>query len=584
MNATYQQEVIQRQQEIIRALRNELDWERRLFSNTSLKPPDKLILWKTTPPEVKRGQVIEQAEERKLYITGLADEVGISSDTFGSRLQRIAETTQAFTHRREREPAQDGTPVWRVYVAPTPQLSSPETIELPKTGQGHGGKRVKRCINPECESTNLVEKRLVICADCGTVQSESIHIVNSPDDTTLQDDGSLNEEQEQETTRPQDDGSLEDPKISCEPGRNLPAIDEPITTPPSLEVLPGVILPAGNPLNGFSLEDWLRRRMGQGQTIYSTGKVETGDKYLSHPVGHVLNIQAYLAGQLAHIYGSPLRLSDGRTWVLCFDFDDKQPELDAHHLDYLVALAGAGAAPVYWRRRPGRGHLEIYFDRPVDPRSAYAWVIGVCPELASAAECYPYSGKHNGRVSWPLYQRIGNAVTECPAEVMWLGDQAAIESTGIQSDRIRLTWLLSQAVTPAALIPPLPPDEPTHEATAPRGGLLEKAMLRCTAGSFDADVAKEVIKVWNDSHTWEQIADVRNGRFLASWRNERTPSVVIDSDGCYACDYGNHGQWPKKVDKFEAYCLINGLDKKRELRRLIDEYRLVSPANSGGAE
>lgn len=574
VSTAYQSEVIQRQQEIIRALQNELDWERRLFSNPTLKPPDKLIIWKTTPAEVKRGQAVEQAKEQKLYITGLAKDVGISSDTFSSRLQRIAETTQALTHRREREPAQDGTPVWRVYVAPTPVLTAPEKIDLPQVEEGHGGKRIKgrrKC--KACGSYHLVETRQVVCADCGVAQDEkTIHLVNPPEDEA----------------RPQDDTSLEDEeqKNFCEPDRNLPDIDGPITPPilaqdslPAVEVEQStkfVDLPDRKMTPGDFPLDWLQMRIGDvpHKLIKATGQLEASKKYISLSEGYTPDLAAYLRGELEHIYGSNLRNTDGTTQVLSFDIDTTERALRKY--DYLRLLSNAGAAPIYWSRRPGRAHLELYFDAPVDAQAAYEWAISVCPLLAEFEECYPVQGnedKRKQRLSWPLWYRVDNQVMECAAVAMRPGADKPIHCAGIKSDPEGLRAIVAQAVIPAALIPEPIVTQASDETPTPAGWLLEKCAPRCTAGFFDIDVAKAAIRAWNEAHSWQEIVDVHNGRFLASWRGERTPSVVIDADGYYACDYGNHGQWPKKVDRFEAWCLVNGLDRRAEKERLCIAYR-----------
>ncbi len=589
MNAVDMQGVIEKQQTIICALQHELAWNDRLFSNPTLKPPDKLIIWKTTPREVKRGQAVEQAEEKKLYITKLADEVGMSPDTFGSRLQRIAETSGAMAYRREREPAQDGTPVLRVYVAPTPALATPEQIVLPpagKTGAGHGGKRVKACTS--CGSHNLVETRQVVCADCSTVQEEKrFYPVNAHEDTIPQDDASLTQEQKNAT--PQDDASLNQDFVVPA----TPQLDEvllPVTTNILPQVSPSsvaIVEPEsenerdGKMTDGNSvLETWLARRIGNvpHQFIFATGKMTAADKYFSLPKGYTPDISAYLRGELGHIYGSIPLNTNGTTQLLSFDCDTTERALRKN--DILRMLANAGASPICWQRRPGRWHLEIYFDTPINAQAAYQWAIQACPLLAEFEECYPVKGiedKRNQRLSWPLWYRDGDQVIECQASALFPSMDSPIYSAGVQSDLERLVVLVAQAVTPASLIPVLPiVAQELHKRNAPVVVLLEKPSLRTPVGMSDSDVAKAVIKAWNNEHTWEEISDVQSGRFLASWRGERTPSVVIDQDGEHACDYGNHGNWPKKVDKFEAWCLIEKRNKKAELAKLCAEYRAIA--------
>src|SRR5204862_6783666 len=92
------------------------------------------------------------------------------------------------------------------------------------------------------------------------------------------------------------------------------------------------------------------------------------------------------------------------------------PEQNARAQDYLLDLARSGTAPVYWTRHANgreRGHLELYFDRPVNPEAARQWAISVCPDLTDVEECFPCDGKTNKQksaLSWPLHQSIGGEV------------------------------------------------------------------------------------------------------------------------------------------------------------------------------
>lgn len=322
----------------------------------------------------------------------------------------------------------------------------------------------------------------------------------------------------------------------------------------------------------------LRERVGNvpHKLIKATGKMTAADKYISLPDSYVPDIGAYINGDPDHIYGSNLRNTDGTTYVLEFDYDTVDQAL--LKFDCLRMLANAGASPICWSRRPGRGHLSIRFGEPVDAQAAYAWAIKVCPLLASFKECYPVKGiedKRNQRISWPFWYRDGDEVYECAADAHFPGMDLPVHSTGIKSDRERLVVMISQAVTPASIVSSLPePEQQLALHDAPAAGLLSLLDTAPTRpGNYTGDIAKAAIAQFNASTSWQDIADVKNGRFLASWRGERTASVVIDRDGEYACDHGNHGAWPKKVDRFEAYCLINKLDKRAELRRLCDVYR-----------
>jgi hypothetical protein len=141
---------------------------------------------------------------------------------------------------------------------------------------------------------------------------------------------------------------------------------------------------------------------------------------------------------LKHIYGSRPALPDGTTYLLGFDIED--PALDKNHKYMIFRLALAGIASVYWKRRPGRGHLEIYTDRPVDRKAFYAHLIRVCSDLAAVPEVFPIDNNLNDRsdygYSWPLYYRIDNRVIESPAEFLFPDRPGElVSSSGYQSDR-----------------------------------------------------------------------------------------------------------------------------------------------------
>lgn len=569
--------IIETQKKIIQSHLHKDAWEKALFSNPTLNPTDKLITWATTPEPIKMGLPFdyEQVEKQKIYIAGRAKEIGISADTFGTRFERCATQGKTFQYERRREPAEDGTPVLRVLVAPNPLLATPQEITIPKKGEGHGGKRTKKCTS--CGSDNLIEKRQIICADCGVPQSETIHLVNLPENAIPQDDVWQNDELT-------DQGNQEEMN---EPSGNLTNRDYPVTplevsehSSPELEKEPIGKMTTGD----FSLETWLANRIGEGQIIVATGDMD-GVKYISKPKDYQPDLEKYLQGKRDYIYGSALLRNDGTTWQIEFDFDDKQPELDANHRAIQTDLANAGIASICSKRRPGRSHLAVVFSEPVDPRAAYAWVCDVCPQLATCEECYPIGEKRNNRISWPFYQRIGAKVTACPLVVMLSSAPGeAIESPGIVRDRAGVQYLLAQAVTPAALIPKLAQvEEVTQELHTPGEVLLDTSSpSRSVRLVSDDGIGKAVIADFNQDHSWEDIVsgEIRHNRFCATWRGEDKPSVVIDANGEYACDYGRVGNHPKKLDRFEAWCLINGKDKRNELKRLIAEYRELALQNS----
>ncbi len=577
-------EVIETQQKVIQRFYRLLPVE-----NKKLAPGEKLA-WAAALPLIDKEKPNEQGLVR-LPIDKVAEQIGMSESSASRYLMNICERFEA-THEVEPYTTKKGQKCNLTYIDPTDLLwtAYPDELPLPEEKERVINGNGKYC--PSCRTNNLQvttrrtkHQEIHKCDCCGYTKVTEELDDNEPlppmeywppkigeAEKGLQAGEPFEFEEKALTSAP-----AYDPVTATEDAQVAPAVEvEKLTFNVSL---PAGKMTPGYPLNGFSLEDWLQKRIGHGQIIVSTGQLAQAAKYISKPKDYIPNIAAYLHGDLAHIYGSRPSRDDGTTWLLGFDCDT--PELDGQHLAWMQLLATAGIPSVYWKRRPGRGHLEVYVDCAVDGKAFYAHLTQICPGLLEVPEVFPIGSDQNtGGVdradfgySWPCFYRIGNAAHECEAEVIFPGDQVAMKSTGIQSDRTRLTWLISQATAPASCIPEIIVTQATDEAPAARGLLLDKPLECRTACSQSTDVAKLAIRAWNDAHTWEEIAEVRNGRFLASWRKEKTPSVVIDPDGYYACDHGNHGSFPKKLDRFEAWCLINGLDRRTEKERLCVAYR-----------
>ena len=353
------------------------------------------------------------------------------------------------------------------------------------------------------------------------------------------------------------------------------------------------------------IEEWLGKRRGTSGYLYSTGSLEHSKKYkwklALDECGACIpdekggwkhdenpNIAAFIAGSSDHIYGTKL-IKDGKTSVLCFEID--QAEQNAQAENYLLDLSRAGAAAVYWQRYAQdrkRGHLELYFDRPVNPEVARQWALEICPELEEIPECYPCKAiedKRNNALSWPMYQRIGGTVYPCKAKFMLPAPHAGGLQEVDPTDKEALAQLVTDAVTPAALI------EEFTVVLDEREKLQSREQERENAGrlvighkprvitnvSYDHDLAKQVIADVCAQYSWDDLADMaggmKSGFFKAVWRGEKTASVKPDKDGQYACDYGNHGSFPKKLDKYEAYCLIQGIDKRTDLAERCAQLR-----------
>lgn len=337
------------------------------------------------------------------------------------------------------------------------------------------------------------------------------------------------------------------------------------------------------------IKDWLNIRRGSNHIITATGKIEDPrGKYIYQKEEYQPDLDKYIAGDTAHIYGSRLLNPEtGLTQVLCFEID--KPEHDAQAQNYLIDLARAGAAPVYWMRYVNdrnRGHLELYFDQPVDPDVARKWAIEVCPDLEEIPEVFPCQAPQDKRkqaLSWPLWMRIDsvvgmdNAVFTCEGAAMLPaphdGNLRVVEST----DKEGLSELITLAVTPAALVEEFATVLSEQERASADGVFIGISPKPYTQVQSDRDLKSQVIAEQCARYSWDDIAAMCGGYdkgfFKAVWRGERTASVRPDKNSVYACDYGNHGMFPKKMDTYGAYCLIHDIDQKADIAERCAELR-----------
>ena len=541
----------------------------RRLSNKKLAPGEKWAILAAIP-RLEQEKPNDEGLVR-LPIGDIAEEIGMSDTTASRYFINMCKRYDA-THVEQEYTTKKGQKCILIYVDPTDDLwTRVETIELDD--------EKLRTINgnecPRCHSTGTyrTKKRPLTYQEIGHCDACNLHTVSN----ILKANDPL------------------DPMCTLPPKKGLQA-EEPFgekdiqPEEPFLEAQKNDALTSINnhtsigeyPLNGFSLESWLEQRIGHGRIIKSTGNLEKAKKYFTEDEGYEPDIEAYLRGDLRHIYGSRPALPDGTTYVLGFDCDT--PELDGQHSEWMKQLAAGGLSSVYWKRRPGRGHFEIYIGVPVDRRAAYAYVLKLCPGLAAVPEVFPIGKDQNTGgsdradygYSWPLYYRIGNVVTECEAEILTPLDLMPMKSTGIQSDRARLTWLLSQAITDAALIPALPQNEVAQEPARPGGALLDKTPGVLPTRNYPNDVAKIAIAERKAALTWEEVAAPVGGlhgdRFYSPLHKEDTPSVVIRGE--YASDYGRTPSGKvETLDKFDWYCLVRGIDRKEEKNRIIQAYR-----------
>jgi len=158
------------------------------------------------------------------------------------------------------------------------------------------------------------------------------------------------------------------------------------------------------------------------------------------------------------------------------------------------------------------------------------------------------------------------------------GELQVVDPTDLES----LAALVTVAVTPAALVEEYAivlsereKLQPPEQDEKPRGGgVIGIKPSPITQVGSDRDLAKQVIADFNRINRIEDMVEVnKRGKFLATWRAEKTPSVHLDRSGDFATDYGITNGSSKYLDAYEVYCLLNGIDKKADLAERCAELR-----------
>ncbi len=514
---THDQEIIESQKRIINSLQNEVRWYEGLLSNPVLDEVDMRLLAKNVPKEVKMGLVVE-APERKVFLPMLGEEAHTSAKTASRHLRMLAKETGVFFYRTEKD---EKTGNDRVLLAPLPPSRTPDALDRARAQRGGStwkdGKRIKRC--KDCGSANLVEVSQIVCGDCGASQGEKTYKPMNDPCCQYDSEPQADDDSREEATTPDshiDTEFLEDEAPDSQYDRetsndeisNCPPITNPIThtqndVANSNSGTHSHIDSGGQNDWTATLTTWLSKRIGEHiegekRIVAATGNLEYNKKYFYKDEDYTPDIARYLAGDREHIYGSRVYRVDGSTWLLCYDFDDKQPQHHRNHVEYMTRLEDAEIASLYFPRRKDRGHLR--FTSP-----AWSMPLLLTSGLSASyqnwrrSECFPVIGKQ--AVSWPLYQRIGNQVTECSVEAMSPARLDKIYACkGVQSDPERLAQIVSRCVTKASLVPPLPVKEcPTQEAQGVR--LLEKKPAYVFS-HYEVDL----IDGFNRSHSWDEVA------------------------------------------------------------------------------
>jgi ribosomal protein L37E len=186
--------IAESQKRTINALQNENHWLQDVIFNPSFNEVDMRLLVNNTPREIRMGLTSADAiPEKKIFFPAQAEKAHCSPKIASQHLRILAQKTGAFAYHIERDEETGNT---ISFLQPLPPAETPATLHIDRKAHGgsawENGKRVKRC--RDCGSANLVEVKQIICADCGSPQSEQTrkpvnatpdsHLDTDPDEAT----------------------------------------------------------------------------------------------------------------------------------------------------------------------------------------------------------------------------------------------------------------------------------------------------------------------------------------------------------------------------------------------------------------
>jgi hypothetical protein len=528
--------IIKTQQSII----HDLQWHDEIISNTDLP-----IAARFAARAIRKfTQTREPCDDGyyKGYLPEMERLSGVSASTISRGIQTLSDATEAVDKytdeiRDERGRLEKNVLYFRTHESFN---MAAEIIPIKEVAK-HGGNRRLPC--PECGCVHRRRKVLEECAACSHKFYENERIIHGDEESLQDETGESSEEQTDDLV------SLQLAMLTSN------------NTHPTIQYSK---VPS---LNTFLLE-----RIGntEQKLIKSTGKSADAAKYISLDLEHEVDIAKYLAGDIEHMYGSALADKNGMTYQLDFDIDTLE-EYSARE-QYQKELASAGISSLLFHRgyadKHYKAHLIVRFNEKVNAEAAKAYCLAASPKLALIEECYPTGGKHNGRISWPLWQRRGNTVTACPVDIA-LADNPVLKHAGIKAP-MSLPYLLERAINDAALMPALEVEETPQS----QGGVLLDIPLPTHKASLTYDDGlRAVILAEAYKMSWEEVVngEIKNNRFYSPTHEEKNPSVVINKDGRTATDYGKTQSGKAECkDKFDWYFLIRGKNPKTEMGRLID--------------
>ena len=467
------------------------------------------------------------------------------------------------------------------FVTPTKQFHDLKSF-VPNTFRQHGGATYK-C--PHCQSVHVRFVRIVsvrkeyTCMDCGAVDN-----VDAGEYRTDMNPVKL---KMKKISSQKVDPQLEEPKQKCTMKSDT-QLEKPIekhlqkwkSSTNSDPQLAGNInhtrgVPADAPTGRCEVSkeafDCVARVLTSDSCINM--KSSGDEKYinLKHPA-FPKNLAGHFAG--TEMLGTTIADDPKHTSMFIADADT------AEHWDILKETARVAAAygykPLLEPSPVGdRGHLVLIFDDFVDGRAVHQSLVKLNPDFANIKEVWPRN-KNRVRLPGGFYSR--NGINQW----CFLHDAYMVRlSNGGASGAEVLYENQSHAKNvPDYIEEKAPIERKNHDKSSKNTTIVDKVhKIKYPDSNFIAEFCeKRLVAYFNDTTKCEELNPSvgRNGKALAHWRGESTPSVELYADNTWA-DFGGFcedGSFDGG-DAFELYCRVNDLTRSESLRIIGKQFVVV---------
>ncbi len=526
----------------IRELEQFLIWEDQLFAHQDLIPGVKLTMreLRRHPPE----ETADNLSPAPIEIWRIAKNTGVSEKTTGKNIAALHEH-QVLQREEDFDPKAQKTQISVKLLDPFFHPRAIKFPERPKSGYHPPKPTCMKCGNeleietavlcPTCKRKHIVSSRPATAEDTELTEryNNLVRIDEQLSDTS--------DKMSDVSPAPEEETSDRIHIFQSEEVSNA-FPDTPLTQDEQVAAAHLFLAIAGP---GPKPEHVVMSKNGPGKYFTEHRALRLDDAYR-----HFRGVRTV---------GATLQHPDLQTRAIGDDADNAEDFERLKACALHLAQAGfkpiVAPSPVTNDEHAGGGHLWVIFDSLVNVYAARKTLCYYAPRLAESKEYWPNAEVEgiNSRIRLPggKYVKPGFEAW-CPLYDAHEGNGTARVLLAFQSPSERL--IICQK-----------PDPPKPEPPP----LLHTQPLRRGVVYLGESLTKQIIDDFNEHTTWQQLLGQpdSSGKYLASWRNDKTPNVSIHPTTDKAKDFSTKAWLDKAMDKYQVYCFIQGGQNWQEFRR-----------------